>query len=98
MTIREMLKKIETYNEVAKELGERELELRFHLEFSSTKKITDMKEFKKYLNYEFIPELVDAILKCDSYQISGEYVNLVFDDKFGTHFEEKVSLLACHKW
>lgn len=75
MTIREMIKKINVYNEIAESIGKEKVDLGFRMRFTFEDCLgiqEDYRAFKKYLNKYHIPELVDAILKCDKWQFNEE--------------------------
>ena len=69
MTIKEMLKKIEAYNEVAEMLGTERAELRFVIDgWMLSEKVEDYKSFVKYVRHELIDEIASLILKCNEYE------------------------------
>lgn len=74
MTLLEMIKKIEVYNEVAFVLGERRkaLEINDYSEGCSCRmfsvKATSYKELKKALKAEYIDEFVTEIITRDNYE------------------------------
>ena len=82
MTINEMIKKVNTYNEVARAVGFKELKLTMHygsdgITFYRTD-VEDMKSFKRFLNEELIEECVKAILS-ESYEFeTRKEFNVVF--------------------
>lgn len=71
MTIKEMIKKVETYNEVARTIGRRELKLTMYnyLFIGSSCgthiDVTDFKALKKWIKEEQIEETAEAILNAD---------------------------------
>lgn len=73
MTIKEMLKKVETYNEVAEMLGTEKAELRFVIDgWMLSEKVEDYKSFAKYVRHELIDEIADSVLKCNEYEFHKE--------------------------
>ena len=62
MTIKEMLKKVEAYNEVAEIAGTDKIELRFSCGYACSEKVKDMKSFRKYIKDEYIDCFAEAIL------------------------------------
>lgn len=97
MKIKDMINKLHTYNEVAEAIGERRKELRFSIRYGYSHKVEDMKSFKKFLHYEFIEELVEAILNYDGYEFA-QTAELSFTDKFGEQFDEEVEFTICTEW
>ena len=62
-----MIKKINTFNEVAELIGNRKAELKVKIGFSSSVLVEDVKSFKKYIKSEYIDCIADAILSCDTF-------------------------------
>ena len=84
MTIRELCRKINGYNEVARMIGGDTVRLGFRDQYSFIEALgieEDYKAFVLFLKKEFIDEAVDAILHHDGYVI-GEEAILSFKDKF----------------
>ena len=71
MKIKEMLKKVETYNEVAEVLGNRKAVLNFVDSFgdsilvSTSTEVTDYKEFAKYIRDTYITDVAKIILNLE---------------------------------
>lgn len=74
MTIKEMLKKIENYNEMAEIVGGEKLELRMVFEYGLSDEVKSYKEFSKYIRDEFIDEIAKPILEYKGYEFHKEYV------------------------
>lgn len=65
MKIKDMIKKVETYNEVSEIVHGEKMTLTFH-EFTTNEKITDYKQFSKFIRKTYLNIVADAIL-------GGEY-------------------------
>lgn len=71
MTLKDMAKKVETYNELAEVMGTDKIELNitegyFHNSF------TNWKDLQKFIKAEYVKEAAQAILKADGYEMDGE--------------------------
>lgn len=67
MTIKEMIKKVNTYNELAKQFGENEKQLYMHRGFSEWVNVTSFKEFKHFIEETYIEEFAKSILNCNEW-------------------------------
>ena len=69
MKIKEMLKKVETYNEVAEVLGNRKAVLNFVDSVGDSilvsTEVTDYKEFAKYIRDTYITDVAKSILNLE---------------------------------
>lgn len=72
MTIKEMCKKVETYNEVANIAGVDKIELRFSKGYGMSEPVKDYKSFKKYIKDEYIDCFADAILNCSEWEMDED--------------------------
>lgn len=70
MTIKEMLKAVETYNEVAELVGSQKAVLVMGDEFSSRTEVHNMKAFRKLVKEEYIEEMAEAILNSKNYEFN----------------------------
>ena len=84
MTLREMFKKVEAYNEIAALMRTEEAKINLvecdGCYFGET--FSDYKSLTRYVKTEFIKELADLVLKCDQYEFDKE-VNFRWTDIFG---------------
>ena len=84
MTIKEMIKKVDSYNEVARVIGGRELKLTMYYylgigSISSIKTdVADIKALRKWCNYEMIEEVANAILSGNYEFETRKPFNVVF--------------------
>lgn len=62
-----MIKKINTYNELAKQFGESEKQLYMHHGFTSRFEFSTYKELKAFINEEYVEEFGKAILECNEW-------------------------------
>lgn len=71
MTLKEMMKKVETYNEVAEVMGTQRAELLLEdgnvYEYFET-----WAELRKYIRREYVSEYADALLKTNTYEMDKE--------------------------
>jgi len=84
MTIKEMFKKVETYNEVAELMRETKAKIYFasgNYHYSG-ESFTDYNSFRKWIKKEYIKEVAEIILKDDSWEFDGER-ELTWTDFFG---------------
>jgi len=73
MTMKEMFKKVETYNEIAELMGTDKAKISFYdLPCFGGIHFSNYKEFSKYIRQEYIKEIADAILKHDGWEIDKE--------------------------
>lgn len=97
MTVKEMINKVNTYNEVAEIIGRNKLELSFSMKFFSGTKVDNLKEFKKFLKDELIEEFGKAIMECDAYEF-GKDTEITFEDMFFGEFREVVTFSLNEAW
>lgn len=90
MTIKEMIKKVEAYNEVANVMGTEKAVLKFEYGFGWGKEVEDLASFKKYMKDEFIKEMVDAIMNFKEYEFDKDF-EISFEDRFGKSYAEEIS-------
>ena len=83
MTIKEMLKKVDGYNEVAEMIGTEKAELRVVYDgYGLSDVVADYKSFAKFIRETYIKEIADAVLKCDKYELNKE-MQFTVDGIFG---------------
>lgn len=92
MTINEMIKKINAYNEVADEIGQPHVHLGFRASYYDDCLAIeeDPKAFRKHLKDTFIDVAVKAFTDCNTYEFNKE-VHLEFRDKWGWELEENIT-------
>ncbi len=73
MTIKEMFKKIETYNEIAEMVKTEKLRIYVNIGHFHSIGFSDFNSFKKYIRNEYIREVEEAILKYDGYAFEVEH-------------------------
>lgn len=96
MTIKELFKKIENYNEVAKMVGTKGLYLHVTIGYTNDRFDT-FKVFRKRLRDTYIDEVAEAILKNDSFAL-GEDVEINTVGRFGDELNVTVCVEAYEKW
>lgn len=94
MTYKELIKKIDTYNEIAELIGADKMEIRVNIGFSVSEKVKDSKSFAKFIKDEYIDEVADAILRCSDYTFDNT-VDLSVVDRFGDTLNEKIEFYVC---
>ena len=71
MTLKEMFKKIEGYNQIAEIMGTDKIYLGFNIN-ASDERFTNLKDLKKWVNEEFIEELASVVLNFDQYEFDTD--------------------------
>ena len=93
MTIKEMFKKIETYNEVAEMVRTEKLKVEVTVDSFFGDSFNDFNSFKKYIKANWIKEAVDAMLKCSELEFDTEY-ELKYNGRFGEEMTMKIEVGA----
>lgn len=78
MKAREMFKKVEEYNEIARLIGSAEMEIGMELDFFH-EHFSSYEQFKKYIKSELIDEVGDAILSYKDFEF-GCSVDFPYED------------------
>ena len=85
MTMKELFKKVETYNEVAELMMTEKAEICFTYAFLSYEKFTNYNDFRKFIRKELIKDVADKILKADAFEFDKD-MEISWTDAFGyTH-------------
>lgn len=94
MTIGDMIRKVDAFNEVAKSLGMRETaELRFRDVGFFSKEVGTYREFKKCIKDEYLESAAKLILEYDGYQF-GQKEEFVWVDRFGMEMKVEVEFFV----
>lgn len=75
MTMKEMFKKVETYNEIAEMMRTDKAYICFadiQGTWSHGERFTTYPDFRKYIRSEYHKEIADKILKSEEFEIDGE--------------------------
>lgn len=96
MTIKEMCKKIDGYNDIARVIRQDQVELRICVGYHTSVKVDSYKQLAKYLRYEYITEMANAILAGDYEFCTETEISIV--DVFGDTLTEKVEFIAVTRW
>ena len=91
MKIKDIFKKVETYNEVASMIGSDTIAINVAVGFGFGYRFPDYRTFKVYVNGEFIPEMAKAILEYDGFSI-GETAVIECVSRFGDNLSETVEI------
>lgn len=71
MKMKEMFKKVETYNEIAEMMMTHKAKIQFG-EWLHTERFEKYSDFSKWIRREYINEVADMILTSDEWEIDGE--------------------------
>lgn len=93
MKIKDMIKKIDAYNEVAEILGRDTIKLHCTIGYGYEIPFDDFKSLKKNLNWHLIAPLAKAIIEFDGYELNKE-TEFKITDEWGTDIIEKVEFWA----
>lgn len=89
MTVKELIKKIDTYNKLAEEIGsETKATLWFGFGYGRSQNFKTYAEFKKFIKEEYIDSCVDAILNYDGYEFNKTVSVAIHDNWLGDIAEE----------
>lgn len=79
MTIKEALKKVESYNELAEILRNRKIVLEFGYDTHFSETFYSYKQFRAWLKKEIITEIATEILDFDNFEFGKEF-NFTYQD------------------
>ena len=84
MTLKEMFKKVDTYNEVVEFLTGPKVKILFQYgdRWSDAHSFEDYKSLTKYIKREYIEELAELMLKADAWEF-GKVTEFCWVDCFG---------------
>ena len=85
MTLREMFKKVETYNEIASLMHTTKAVIEFSEGIVTHEKFDSYKEMSKFIKREYFKEVAEKILKAD-WELDGD-IKFSWTDAFGTTWE-----------
>lgn len=91
MTLKELFKKVETYNEIAEMMHSRKAKIHFYMRASGCnicfgESFESFESLRKYIRNEYLKETADAILKCSDWELDQE-IEIAYADHFGSHIE-----------
>ncbi len=89
MTIKEMFKKIEAYNEVAEIMRTDKARLSFTYDSHWGEKFDSFQSFRKWIRRELAKEIADFVLSSNEFEMDKE-IEFRFTDRFGWNFEVTV--------
>lgn len=92
MTIKEMIKKVNTYNNLSEEFGDRRrivLKSCIGLGSRVIVRVNSWMEFRDYIKSEYIDVVAKMILACDQYSFTGK-TEVTAVDSWGYKFVEEV--------
>ena len=84
MTLKEMMKKIESFNEVASQIGADTARVYLYDGVTSGEWFETWTELRKAIRSEYVKEYADVVLKADTYEINGD-TEIEYTSKLGTH-------------
>ena len=74
MTIKQLFKKVEAYNEIARKIGAHEIEVKVSFDYFWSENFSTFKSFKKYLDKEIAEEMAEMLLASKDFEIDGKTV------------------------
>lgn len=93
MTIKEMLKKVEVYNEVADQTLVDKTVLKFWVEHGPSTEVKNYKDFAKFVRDEYTEETADRILNCKDYKFDKD-VEFIDEWSYGDHVFKNVTKVS----
>jgi hypothetical protein len=90
MTIKEMIKKVNTYNEVAEIAGTDKMILQLETGAGYHCNILNYKSFKNWIRELYVPCVAEQVLNCATYEFDT-YTELRCTDSLGSTFVEYVT-------
>ena len=91
MTIKGMFDKVKAYNEVAKHVGTKAVELvvTFDVPYGSPLRVNSVKAFTDYVDAEYVKEMADMMKNCKDYEF-GVTKQFKRVDRFGWELKDTV--------
>lgn len=89
MKIKDIFKKVETYNELAEIMQTTKVQISFGEKWHS-EKFDNFNDFKKYIRHEYVKDIVDGILNSEDWEIDGE-IEIEWEGRKWKYFAELVS-------
>lgn len=91
MTLKELFKKVEAYNEIAEMMHSRKAKIHFYMRASGCnicfgESFESFESLRKYIRNEYLKEMADAVLKCSDWELDQE-MEITYTDHFGSHVE-----------
>lgn len=75
MTLKEMFKKVETYNEIAEMMQTEKAQIYFYINLgpcNSGEHFSNFKDLRRYIKKEFVSECAEKLLAADNWELDGE--------------------------
>lgn len=92
MTVREIFKKVDAYNEVAEIMGTDKAIVKVAgFSFSCLDEFENFKDFRAYLKREIIDTLANAVLACDEFE-NDKPVTITYTDIFGDAYSTNIEV------
>lgn len=91
MTLKELFKKVETYNEIAEMMKSRKAKIHFYVKASGCnicfgESFDSFESLRKYVRREYLKQMADAVLKCSDWELDNES-EIAWSDYFGEHVD-----------
>ena len=91
MTLKEMFKKVETYNEIAELMRTYKTMISFYdCGAYHGQRVKSYDELRRWVRKEYIKEIADQILKCDTWEFD-KAITFEWTDYFGYTYTSKFS-------
>ena len=91
MTIKEMFRKIETYNDIAKLVGTDQIKITITVDTFYIESFQYFADFRKWLKKEWISEMGEAFLKYADFEFNAEHL-IEYEDIFGDELLNHVEI------
>lgn len=86
MTLKELFKKVEAYNEIADLMNSRKAKINFYVREQGIcfgEVFDSYESLRRHVRKEYIKELADVVLKSSEYEMDKE-IEVTYTDYFGT--------------
>lgn len=85
MTLKEMFKKVEAYNEIAEMMNTRKAKINFYdVEIYQGNSFETYDDLRKHIRNEYIKEVAEKVLKSDGWEFDKE-LTIEWTDYFGSN-------------
>lgn len=93
MTLKDMMKKVETYNEIADLMGTQKAEIAF-VDYPRSERFKTYSELRRYIRQEYVKSLAELILNDSTWEMN-EPTTLIWKDAFSIeHVKQFYTMLV----
>lgn len=89
MTLKDMMKKVETFNEIATQIGADTARLYFQEGIGCGEWFETWAELRKHIRREYVSEYAEVLLKADAFEINGT-TEIEWTNKFEQTYEHTI--------